>query len=171
MEELATLRTPFRPGGRVTPGNSAGLTDGAAACILASGDAAEEFGLEPKLRLAGFAYAGVEPEIMGLGPVPATLKLLEQTGLTLDDIGLFEVNEPFAVQVLTWLDGLGLSPDDPRLNPYGGALACGHPLAATGVRLVAQLAYGMEERPDVRYGLTALCIGFGMGAALVWERV
>ena len=170
LEALAGLRTPFRPGGRVTAGNSAGLTDGAAACLLVSGRAADELGLEPRLRLTGFAYSGVEPELMGLGPVPATHRVLEQTGLTLGDVGLFEVNEPFAIQVLTWLDGLGLSADDPRLNPYGGAIACGHPLAATGVRLVAQLAYGMEERPDARYGLTALCIGLGMGAALVWER-
>ena len=170
MEALATLRTPFRPGGRVTAGNSAGLTDGAAACLLASGEACEKLGLEPRLRLAGFAYAGVEPELMGLGPVPATRKALEQTGLTLDDIGLFEVNEPFAVQVLSWCDALGLSPDDARLNPNGGAIACGHPLAATGARLVIQLAYEMADRPDVRFGLTALCIGFGMGAALVWER-
>jgi len=170
MEALAPLRTPFRPGGRVTAGNSAGLTDGAAACLLASRGACEELGLEPRLRLAGFAYAGVEPELMGLGPVPATRKALALSGLTLDDIGLFELNEPFAVQVLSWCDGLGVSPDDPRLNPSGGAIACGHPLAATGARLVAQLAVEMAERPDVRYGLTALCIGFGMGAALVWER-
>ena len=92
--------------------------------------------------------------------------MLERAGLTIDDIGLFELNEPFAVQVLTWCDGLGVAPDDPRLNPYGGAIACGHPLAATGVRLAAQLAYGFRERPDVRYGLTALCIGMGMGAAV-----
>ena len=97
--------------------------------------------------------------------------MLEQTGLTLDDIGLFELNEPFAVQVLTWCDGVGIDPDDERLNPYGGAIACGHPLAATGVRLMAQLAYGFKERPNVRYGLTALCVGMGMGAALLWEAV
>ena len=169
MEGLADLPTPFRPGGRVTAGNSAGLTDGATACLLASGRAVEELGLEPKMRLAGFAYAGVEPELMGLGPVPATKAVLERTGLSIDDIGLFELNEPFAVQVLTWCDGMGVSPEDERLNPYGGAIACGHPLAATGVRLMAQLAYGMRER-DVRYGLTALCVGMGMGAALVWER-
>ena len=169
MEGLAGLPSPFRPGGRVTAGNSAGLTDGATACILASERAVEELGLEPKMRLAGFAYAGVEPELMGLGPVPATKAVLERTGLSLDDIGLFELNEPFAVQVLSWCDGMGVSPEDERLNPYGGAIACGHPLAATGVRLMAQLAYGMHER-DVRYGLTALCVGMGMGAALVWER-
>jgi acetyl-CoA acyltransferase len=170
LEGLAELPTPFRTGGRVTAGNSAGLTDGATAGLLASGEAAEELGLEPKIRLVGFAYAGVEPELMGMGPVPATRRVLEPAGLTLEDVGLFELNEPFAVQVLTWCQALGVSPEDERLNPYGGAIACGHPLAATGVRLVAQLAYGFKERPDVRYGLTALCIGLGMGAALLWER-
>jgi acetyl-CoA acyltransferase len=171
MEALADLRTPFRPGGRVTAGNSAGLTDGATACFLASQVAARELGLEPKMRLVGFAFAGVEPELMGIGPIPATQRVLAQTGLALDDIGLFELNEPFAVQVLTWCDGMGVDPEDARLNPYGGAIACGHPLAATGVRLMAQLAYGFRERPDVRYGLTALCVGMGMGAAIVWENL
>jgi len=170
LEGLATLSTPFRAGGRVTAGNSAGLTDGATAAILASEQAVAEHGLEPRLRLVSFAYAGVEPELMGLGPVPATKKALAQAGLTLDDIDLFEVNEPFAVQVLTWCRELGIDPDDERLNPYGGAIACGHPLAATGIRLVAQLAYAMHERPQARYGLTALCIGLGMGACVVWER-
>jgi acetyl-CoA acyltransferase len=171
LEGLAGLRTPFRAGGRVTAGNSAGLTDGATAALIASEKAAEEHGLEPKMRLVGFAYAGVEPELMGLGPVPATKRVLAQTGVSLDDVGLFELNEPFAVQVLTWCDGMGIEPDDPRLNPYGGAIACGHPLAATGVRLMAQLARGFRDRPDVRYGLTALCIGLGMGAAVLWENV
>ena len=138
--------------------------------MLASEEAAAELGLEPKLRLVAFAFAGVEPELMGIGPIPATERVLERAGISIDDVGLFELNEPFAVQVLSWCDGMGVSPDDPRLNPYGGAIACGHPLAATGVRLIAQLAYGMEERPDVRYGLTALCVGMGMGAALLWER-
>jgi acetyl-CoA acyltransferase len=171
MEGLAELPTPFRPGGRVTAGNSAGLTDGATVGLLASESVVEELGLEPRMRLVAFAYAGVEPELMGIGPVPATRRALEQAGLSLEDVGLFELNEPFAVQVLTWCDGMGVSPDDERLNPYGGAIACGHPLAATGVRLLAQLAYGFKERPDVRYGLTALCIGMGMGAALLWENV
>ena len=170
LEGLAELPTPFRPGGRVTAGNSAGLTDGATASLLASEAAAEELGLEPRMRLVAFAFAGVEPELMGIGPIPATKRVLDQAGLTLDDIGLFELNEPFAVQVLTWCDGLGVDPEDERLNPYGGAIACGHPLAATGVRLMAQLAYGFRERPDVRYGLTALCIGMGMGAAVLWEN-
>jgi acetyl-CoA acetyltransferase family protein len=169
LEGLAELPTPFRPGGRVTAGNSAGLTDGATAAYLASGSAVEELGLRPKLRLVSYAFAGVEPELMGLGPVPATEKALRLAGLTLDDVGLFELNEPFAVQVLTWCDGLGVDPEDERLNPYGGAIAFGHPLAATGVRLIAQLAYGMRER-DVRYGLTALCIGMGMGACVIWEK-
>jgi acetyl-CoA acyltransferase len=170
VDSLATLRAPFRAGGRVTAGNSAGLTDGATAALLVSAEAAERLGLTPKLRLVGFAYAGVEPELMGLGPVPATKRVLEQAGLTLDDLDLFELNEPFAVQVLTWCDGMGVSPNDERLNPYGGAIACGHPLAATGVRLIAQLAYGLRERKG-RYGLTALCIGMGMGAAVLWENV
>jgi acetyl-CoA acyltransferase len=171
LEALASLRTPFRAGGRVTAGNSAGLTDGATACLLAAEDTAAELGLEPKMRLVAFAYAGVEPELMGIGPIPATKRVLEQTGLTLDEVGLFELNEPFAVQVLTWCDGMGVDPQDPRLNPYGGAIACGHPLAATGVRLMAQLAYGFKQRPDMRYGLTALCVGMGMGAALLWENL
>jgi acetyl-CoA acyltransferase len=171
LEGLAELKTPFRTGGRVTAGNSAGLTDGATACFLAAEETAEELGLEPRMRLVGYAFAGVEPELMGIGPIPATKRVLEQAGLRLDDVGLFELNEPFAVQVLTWCDGMGVDPADPRLNPYGGAIACGHPLAATGVRLMAQLAYGFRERPDVRYGLTALCIGMGMGAAVLWENL
>lgn len=171
LEGLASLRTPFRAGGRVTAGNSAGLTDGATACILASEEAAAELGLEPAMRLVSFAYAGVEPEVMGIGPIPATQKALATAELTMDDIGLIELNEPFAVQVLTWCDGMGVDPEDERLNPYGGAIACGHPLAATGVRLLAQLAYGFRERPHVRYGLTGLCIGLGMGAAVIWENL
>jgi acetyl-CoA acyltransferase len=170
LDGLAALKPAFRAGGRVTAGNSAGLTDGATAAFLAAEEAVGELGLEPKLRLVGYAYAGVEPHLMGIGPVPATKRVLEQAGITLDDVDLFELNEPFAVQVLTWCDELGIAADDPRLNPYGGAIACGHPLAATGVRLVAQLAYGLRERGD-KYGLTALCIGMGMGAAVLWENV
>ena len=154
----------------MTAGNSAGLTDGATACLLASEETAAALGLEPKMRLVAYAFAGVEPELMGIGPIPATERVLEQARLTMDDIDLLELNEPFAVQVLTWCEGMGVSPDDERLNPYGGAIACGHPLAATGVRLMAQLAHGFGERPGVRYGLTALCIGMGMGAAVLWEN-
>jgi len=170
LEAIAGLPAPFRTGGRVTAGNSAGLTDGATACLLASDRAVEELGLEPPMRLVGYAFAGVEPELMGIGPVPATQRVLEQAGITINDVGLFELNEPFAVQVLTWCDELGVGADDPRLNPYGGAIACGHPLAATGVRLIAQLGYGLRERGG-RYGLTALCIGMGMGCAILWENV
>src|SRR4051812_18365074 len=169
MEGLAALKPAFRAGGRVTAGNSAGLTDGATAAFLAAEDTVNELGLSPMLRLVGYAYAGVEPHLMGYGPVPATRRVLEQAGVSIDDIDLFELNEPFAVQVLTWCDELGVDADDARLNPYGGAIACGHPLAATGVRLIAQLAYGLRERGG-RYGLTALCIGMGMGCAILWER-
>ena len=171
LEGLASLRTPFRTAGRVTAGNSAGLTDGATACLLVAEETAGELGLEPSMRLVSFAFAGVEPELMGIGPIPATRRALELAGITLDDVALFELNEPFAVQVLTWCDAIGVDPEDERLNPYGGAIACGHPLAATGVRLMAQLAYGFRERPRARYGLTALCIGMGMGAAIVWEHL
>jgi acetyl-CoA acyltransferase len=170
MEGLAQLKPPFRAGGRVTAGNSAGLTDGATASFLAAEDVVDELGVEPKLRLVGYAYAGVPPHLMGLGPVPATQRVLEQAGIALDEVDLFELNEPFAVQVLTWCDELGVAADDPRLNPYGGAIAFGHPLAATGVRLISQLAYGLCERGG-RYGLTALCVGMGMGCAILWERV
>jgi acetyl-CoA acyltransferase len=171
MEGLAELPTPFRAGGRVTAGNSAGLTDGAAVCLLASESTARDLGLESRMRLVSYAFSGVEPALMGLGPVPATRKALDLAGLTLDDLGLFELNEPFAVQVLTWCDALGVDPEDERLNPYGGAIAFGHPLAATGARLLAQLAHGFRERPQARYGLTALCVGMGMGAALIWESL
>ena len=170
MEGLAALKPAFRPGGRVTAGNSAGLTDGATAALLAAEETVDELGLEPRLRLVGYAYAGVEPHLMGIGPIPATRRVLEQAGISLDEVDVLELNEPFAVQVLTWCDELGVDADDPRLNPYGGAIACGHPLAATGVRLVAQLAHALRERKG-RYGLTALCIGMGMGAAILWERV
>jgi acetyl-CoA acyltransferase len=168
LDGLSVLKPAFRAGGRVTAGNSAGLTDGATAAFLAAEDTIAELGLEPKLRLVGFAYAGVEPHLMGYGPVPATRRVLEHAGIAIDDVDLFELNEPFAVQVLTWCDELGIAADDPRLNPYGGAIACGHPLAATGVRLIAQLAYGLRERGG-RYGLTALCVGMGMGCAILWE--
>ena len=171
MEALATLPTPFRAGGRVTAGNSAGLTDGATVSLLCSEAGAREHSLEPRMRLVSYAFAGVEPHLMGLGPVGSSTIPLELAGLQLDELGLLELNEPFAVQVLSWCDGLGVDPEDERLNPYGGAIACGHPLAATGVRLLAQLAYGFRERPDVRYGLTGLCVGMGMGAALIWENV
>ena len=170
MEGLAGLKTPFRPHGRVTAGNSSGLNDGATASIIASSDAAKEFGLTPKMRMVSFAFAGVEPEIMGIGPVPSTEKALRKAGLTIDDIGLFELNEAFAVQVLSLLDHFGIDDDDPRVNQWGGAIAIGHPLASSGVRLMIQLAAQFAERPDVRYGLTAMCIGLGQGGSVIWEN-
>jgi acetyl-CoA acyltransferase len=170
MEGLASLKTPFRPHGRVTAGNSSGLNDGATASILASADAAKELGLTTKMRMVSFAFAGVEPEIMGIGPVPSTEKALRKAGLTIDDIGLFELNEAFAVQVLSLLDHFGIDDEDPRVNQWGGAIAVGHPLASSGVRLMIQLAAQFAERPDVRYGLTAMCIGLGQGGSVIWEN-
>jgi acetyl-CoA acyltransferase len=169
-QDLAALKTPFRPHGRVTAGNSAGLNDGATACLLASAEAAAELGLPARMRLVGYAFAGVEPEVMGVGPVPATERALARAGLSIEDIGLFEINEAFAVQVLAFLDHFGLADDDPRVNQYGGAIALGHPLASSGVRLMTQLARQFEEHPEVRYGLTAMCIGIGMGGAVIWEN-
>ena len=170
MEGLAGLKTPFRPHGRVTAGNSSGLNDGATASLLASADAAKELGLTTKMRMVSFAFAGVEPEIMGIGPVPSTEKALRKAGLTIDDIGLFELNEAFAVQVLSLLDHFGIDDEDPRVNQWGGAIAIGHPLASSGVRLMIQLAAQFAERPDVRYGLTAMCVGLGQGGSVIWEN-
>ncbi|MFD8454975.1 thiolase family protein [Streptomyces antimycoticus] len=170
LEGLATLKTPFRPHGRITAGNSAGLNDGATASLVASEDFARELGLPVRMRLVSFAFAGVEPEVMGYGPVPATKKALAKAGLSIEDIGLFEINEAFAVQVLSFLDHYGIADDDERVNQYGGAIAFGHPLASSGVRLMTQLARQFEERPEVRYGITTMCIGFGMGGTVIWEN-
>ncbi|GAB2915196.1 thiolase family protein [Streptomyces mayteni] len=170
LETLSGLKTPFRPHGRVTAGNSAGLNDGATASVLAAEDVARELGLPAKLRLVSFAFAGVEPEVMGYGPVPATEKALRKAGLGIGDIGLFEVNEAFAVQVLAFLEHFGIADDDARVNQYGGAIAFGHPLASSGVRLMTQLARQFEDQPHVRYGLTTMCVGFGMGATVIWEN-
>jgi len=170
MEGLAGLKTPFRPAGRVTPGNSSGLNDGATAAILASEEKALELGLTIKAKMVTYAFAGVEPEIMGYGPVPSTLKALKQAGLKIEDIGAFEVNEAFAVQVIAFLDHFGIADDDPRVNPYGGAIAVGHPLASSGVRLMLNLARTFETQPEVRYGITTMCIGLGMGGTVIWEN-
>jgi acetyl-CoA acyltransferase len=170
LEGLATLKTPFRPAGRVTAGNSSGLNDGATAAILASEAKALELGLSIKARMVTFAFAGVEPEVMGYGPVPSTIKALKKAGLTIADIGAFEVNEAFAIQVLAFLDHFGIADDDARVNPYGGAIAVGHPLASSGIRLMLNLARTFEEKPDVRYGITTMCIGLGMGGTVIWEN-
>jgi len=170
MEGLAALKTPFRPHGRVTAGNSSGLNDGATVSLLASESMARELGLEAKMKLVSFAFAGVEPEIMGIGPVPSTEKALKKAGLTIQDIGLFELNEAFAIQVLSLLDHFDIDDDDPRVNLWGGAIAVGHPLASSGVRLMIQLAAQFKEHPEVRYGLTAMCVGLGQGGSVIWEN-
>jgi acetyl-CoA acyltransferase len=144
LEALQALKTPFRPAGRVTAGNAAGLNDGATAAILASEAKAKELNLPIKAKLVSFAFAGVEPEIMGYGPVPSTIKALKKAGLDISDIGLFEVNEAFAIQVLSFLDHFGIADDDKRVNIYGGAIAVGHPLASSGVRLILNLANGFK---------------------------
>jgi acetyl-CoA acyltransferase len=170
LEALAALKTPFRAAGRVTAGNAAGLNDGATAAILASEEKAKELNLPIKAKLVSFAFAGVEPEIMGYGPVPSTIKALKKAGLDIGDIGLFEVNEAFAIQVLSFLDHFGIADDDKRVNIYGGAIAVGHPLASSGVRLILNLANGFKEHPEVRYGITTMCIGLGMGGTIIWEN-
>jgi acetyl-CoA acyltransferase len=170
LEALAALKTPFRAAGRVTAGNAAGLNDGATAAILASESKAKELNLPIKAKMVSFAFAGVEPEIMGYGPVPSTIKALKKAGLDITDIGLFEVNEAFAIQVLSFLDHFGIADDDKRVNIYGGAIAVGHPLASSGVRLILNLANGFKEQPEVRYGITTMCIGLGMGGTIIWEN-
>lgn len=170
MEGLAGLKTPFRPAGRVTPGNAAGLNDGATAALLMSESEAKRRGLAPKAKLVSFAFAGVAPEIMGYGPVPSTIKALDKAGLTIDQVGLFEVNEAFSIQVLSFLDHFGIADDDPRVNIYGGAIAVGHPLASSGIRLILNLSRGFEEHPEVQYGITTMCIGLGMGGTIIWEN-
>ena len=170
MESLAGLKTPFRPHGRVTAGNAAGLNDGATAALLAAEEVADELGLNKKMRMVSYAFAGVEPEVMGYGPVPATEKALQKAGLSIDDIGLFEINEAFAVQVLSMLDYYCIADDDPRVNPMGGAIAVGHPLASSGIRLMTYLARDFADHPEVRYGITSMCIGLGMGGTVIWEN-
>jgi acetyl-CoA acyltransferase len=170
VEVLADLRTPFRPHGHVTAGNAAGLNDGATGALVMSSTAAAEFGVTPKMRMVGYAFAGVDPEVMGVGPIPSTERAFTRTGLTMDDIGLIEINEAFAVQVLAFLDHFEIADDDPRINPYGGAIAFGHPLASSGVRLMIQLARQFVDRPDVRYGMTTMCVGLGQGGTVIWEN-
>ncbi len=169
-QTLAELRTPFRPHGHVTAGNAAGLNDGATGALVTSAATADEFGLSPKMRMVGYAFAGVDPALMGVGPIPSTERALSRAGLSIDDIGLIEINEAFAVQVLAFLDHFDIADDDPKVNPYGGAIAFGHPLASSGIRLMIQLARQFAERPDVRYGITTMCVGLGQGGTVIWEN-
>ncbi len=171
LDDLARLKTPFRNGGRVTAGNAAGLNDGAGCVLLTSREAADEMGLEATMRLVDYTFTGVEPETMGYGPIPATEQLLARTGLSLDDVDAVELNEAFAVQVLAFLDHFGLPDDTAKVNPYGGAIAVGHPLAMSGARMAQQMAHRLGTDSNARYGITTLCVGLGMGCAVLWEKI
>jgi|TARA_A100001518_G_C1226364_1_gene75863 3-oxoadipyl-CoA thiolase len=169
-EQLAKLPTPFREGGSVTAGNASGVNDGACALLMASAEQAERFGLKARARVVGMATAGVEPRIMGFGPSPATRKLLAQTGLTLDQMDVIELNEAFAAQALAVMRDLGLSDDAEHVNPNGGAIALGHPLGMSGARLVTTALHELERRQG-RFALCTMCIGVGQGIALIIERL
>ncbi len=171
LEKLRTLKPAFRENGRVTAGNACPLTDGAALVLLMNARKAEQLGLKPKMRFVAASVVGVDPRIMGTAPVPATMKALKRAGLTIDDIGIIEINEAFAVQVLYCLDRLGLDMDDPRVNIWGGSIAYGHPLAASGPRLVAFTQRLFQEYPDRKYGITTMCVGRGQGYTIIWENL
>jgi acetyl-CoA acyltransferase len=170
LEMLAKLKAPFREGGSVTAGNASGVNDGAAALVVASEAAIKRHGLKPRARVLGTATAGVPPRIMGIGPAPATRKLLERLDLKLGQMDVIEVNEAFAAQVLAVTRDLGLPDDAPQVNPNGGAIALGHPLGMSGARLVLT-AVNQLERTKARYALVSMCIGVGQGIAMVVERV
>ena len=170
LEVLATLKPAFKKGGSVTAGNSAGLNDGAAAMIVASQEAIDRYQLMPKARIVASAVVGVEPRIMGVGPVPATKKALQKAGLRLDDIDVIELNEAFSAQSLACIRGLGMADNDPRINPNGGAIALGHPLGMSGTRLI-QTAVLELQKQSKRYALATMCVGVGMGYAVVLERI
>jgi len=162
LESMKSLKSPFKSSGKVTAGNSSGLNDGASGSLIISGEKCRELGIQPKMRLIGYAFEGVDPSIMGWGPIPVTEKVLKR----------YELNEAFAVQALAFMKYFNMNtPEDPRLNPFGGTLAIGHPLATSGVRLSIQLAKDFELNPKARYGLCAMCVGLGMGGATLWERV
>jgi acetyl-CoA acyltransferase len=167
LEKLGKLKPAFKEDGSVTAGNSSSLNDGAAALLVVSRGYAEAHGLEPLAKIRSVGVAGVPPRVMGIGPVPATEKALERAGISLDDVGLVELNEAFAAQSLAVLYEWGLDPEDERLNPNGGAIALGHPLGASGARILTTLVHEMGRRPDVRYGLATMCIGVGQGIAMV----
>ena len=170
LKKMAKLKPAFKDGGSVTAGNSSPLNDGAAAALVVSGEFAQVHGLEPLARIRSMAVAGVPPRVMGIGPVPATAKALERAGLSLDDIGLVELNEAFAAQVLAVLHEWGMDPEDERLNPNGGAIALGHPLGCSGTRILTTLLHEMGRRPEVELGLATMCIGVGQGIAMVVEK-
>jgi acetyl-CoA acyltransferase len=169
LEKMAKLKPAFKEGGSVTAGNSSSLNDGAAATLVVSADFARAHGLKPLAKIRSMATAGVPPRVMGIGPVPATKKALERAGISLDDVGLVEVNEAFAAQVLAVAHEWGMDHQDERLNPNGGAIALGHPLGASGTRILTTLVHEMGRREDVRYGLATMCIGVGQGIAMVVE--
>ncbi|MGN5518091.1 3-oxoadipyl-CoA thiolase [Halopseudomonas sp. Lyrl_26] len=170
LEKLAALPAPFRENGSVTAGNASGVNDGAAAMLVASADAVQKHGLKPVARILGMATAGVEPRIMGIGPVPAVRKLLDKQGLTIDQIDVIELNEAFAAQGLAVMRELGIKDDDPRVNPNGGAIALGHPLGMSGARLLMTAAFQLQ-RTGGRYALCTMCVGVGQGIAMLIERV
>ena len=171
LEKLASLKPAFKAGGSVTAGNSSSLNDGAAALLLVSAAFARDHGLRPLAKIRSIASAGVPPRVMGIGPVPATQKALARVGLSLDQIGLIELNEAFAAQALAVLHAWQIDPEDDRLNVNGGAIALGHPLGASGARILTTLVHEMGRRPDVQYGLATMCIGVGQGIAMVVEKV
>ncbi|MGP9590406.1 3-oxoadipyl-CoA thiolase [Halomonas sp. AOP13-D3-9] len=170
LEKLASLPTPFRKGGSVTAGNASGINDGAAAMLVASAEAVEKHSLAPIAKILGMATAGVEPCIMGYGPVPAVQKLLKRTGVSIDEIDVIELNEAFAAQALACMRDLGIADDDPRVNPNGGAIALGHPLGMSGARLLLTAAHELQNSSK-RYALCTMCVGVGQGIATLLERV
>ena len=171
LEKLVKLRSAFKEGGSVTAGNSSSLNDGAAAVLVVSREYAESHGLEPLAKVRSIGVAGVPPRVMGIGPVPATKKALDRAGISLDDVGLVEVNEAFAAQVLACLHEWGMDPEDERLNPNGGAIALGHPLGASGARILTTLVHEMRRRSDVQFGLATMCVGVGQGITMVVEAL
>ena len=169
VNTLAALKPAFRDGGSVTAGNSSGINDGAAVCILASEEMVTQLGLKPMARIAGFAAAGVDPSIMGIGPVPATQKALKNAGLTVDQIGVAELNEAFAAQAIASMRELNI--DRSIVNPNGGSIAIGHPLGASGTRISATLLHHMQRNKSLKYGLATMCIGVGQGCAIIYENL
>ena len=170
LEGLAKLRTPFRTPGTVTAGNASGVNDGAAAMIVASEAAIRKYGLTPRARVVAMATAGVPPRIMGIGPAPATEKLLARLGLSIGEIDVIELNEAFASQALAVTRRLGLADDDARVNPHGGAIALGHPLGASGARLALTSVNALELLGG-RRAIATMCIGVGQGIASIWQRI